>query len=197
MSATKTRRNAVPRLYAGSRRGSALPAVFVLIVLSVAGFFGWKAFEKYQTAKQGEREAIRAENERIRAEKARRGNVEDEPKPKTKPEEEVVELPPLQELPPEPPKKPEAEILREEETLRKSVWAQIEEARKKDDVAPLGDYADVKFGEPGQPFASANPVKWERRSRNRLETPWRRAAWRSPYTGRNPSSRSGRNRSYG
>ena len=68
--------------------------------------------------------------------------------------------PPSLELPPEPPKKPEKEILLEEEEHRKAVWAQIEEARKNCDVPPQVELADVKFGEPGQPFASAYPVKW-------------------------------------
>ena len=149
---------------------------------STGGLFDWKALKR-----QGEKRAREAEDLRLRAEIERirvlepiprvvfepetnavEKVVEDKPmfklppEPQKKPEsvEEVVEAEPKFEMPPEPPKKSEAEILREEEAHRKAVWAQIEERREKEDVAPLGNYADIKFGEPGQPFASAKPVKW-------------------------------------
>ena len=46
---------------------------------------------------------------------------------------------------------------RAEEALRKAVWAQIEEARKKSDAKPLDGFAGIRFGEP---FESGAPVKW-------------------------------------
>ena len=134
-----------------SRRGSALPAVLVVIILCVVGFFGWKAFESRRAAKRAQEEEYRrklAERDRLLF----AGVSETNELKKA----EVVEAPPI-ELPPEPPKKSEAEILREEEAHRKAVWAQIEEARKKSDAKPLDGFAGIRFGEP---FESGAPVKW-------------------------------------
>ena len=135
-----------------SRRGSALPAILVVIILCVVGFFGWKAFESRRAAKRAQEEEYRrklAERDRLLF----AGVSETNEVKKV----EVVEAPPPIELPPEPPKKSEAEILREEEAHRKAVWAQIEEARKKSDAKPLDGFAGIRFGEP---FASGAPVKW-------------------------------------
>ena len=135
-----------------SRRGSALPAVLVVIILCVVGFFGWKAFESRRAAKRAQEEEYRrklAERDRLLF-----AGVSETNEVK---KAEVVEEPPPIELPPEPPKKSEAEILREEEAHRKAVWAQIEEARKKSDAKPLDGFAGIRFGEP---FASGAPVKW-------------------------------------
>ena len=135
-----------------SRRGSALPAVLVVIILCVVGFFGWKAFESRRAAKRAQEEEYRrklAERDRLLFAGVSETN---EVKKAV-----VVEEPPPVELPPEPPKKSEAEILREEEAHRKAVWAQIEEARKKSDAKPLDGFAGIRFGEP---FASGAPVKW-------------------------------------
>ncbi len=138
--------------YSMSRRGSALPAVLVVIILCVIGFFGWKAFESRQAAKRAQQEEYRrklAERDRLLFAGVSETN-------EVKKAEVVVEAPPI-ELPPEPPKKSEAEILREEEAHRKAVWAQIEEARKKSDAKPLDGFAGIRFGEP---FESGAPVKW-------------------------------------
>ena len=51
-----------------SRRGSALPAVLVVIILCVVGFFGWKAFESRRAAK---REGINSAAEAARRNKIR------------------------------------------------------------------------------------------------------------------------------
>ena len=143
-----------------SRRGSALPAILVVIVLGVVGYFGWTAFVKYREKKDREQEEIRARNREINARNEEKRRVKPDDKPETDAVEKVVEDESKLEMPPEPPKKPEAEILREEEAHRKTVWAQIEEARKKGD-APLWDsFVGVKFGVPDQPFLSARPVKW-------------------------------------
>ena len=139
------------------RRGSALPAVLVVIILCVAGFFGWKAFEGRKAEKLREREEIRAKNARIRARNEELRRVDDEPETKKVKVEEVAEEPLSLELPPEPPKKPEAEVLREEEAHRKAVWAQIEEARKKSDAKPRASFAGINFDEP---ITSGAPVKW-------------------------------------
>ena len=138
--------------YSMSRRGSALPAVLVVIILCVIGFFGWKAYESRQAAKRAQQEEYRrklAERDRLLFAGVSETN-------EVKKAEVVVEAPPI-ELPPEPPKKSEAEILREEEAHRKAVWAQIEEARKKSDAKPLESFAGIRFGEP---FAAGAPVKW-------------------------------------
>ena len=138
--------------YSMSRRGSALPAVLVVIILCVIGFFGWKAYESRQAAKRAQQEEYRrklAERDRLLFAGVSETN-------EVKKAEVVVEAPPI-ELPPEPPKKSEAEILREEEAHRKAVWAQIEEARKKSDAKPLDGFAGIRFGEP---FESGAPVKW-------------------------------------
>jgi hypothetical protein len=135
-----------------SRRGSALPAVLVVIILCVVGFFGWKAFESRRAAKRAQEEEYRrklAERDRLLF-----AGVSETNEVK---KAEVVDVPPPVELPPEPPKKSEAEILREEEAHRKAVWAQIEEARKKSDAKPLDGFAGIRFGEP---FESGAPVKW-------------------------------------
>ena len=135
-----------------SRRGSALPAVLVVIILCVVGFFGWKAFESRRAAKRAQEEEYRrklAERDRLLF-----AGVSETNEVK---KAEVVEAPPPIEVPLEPPKKSEAEILREEEAHRKAVWAQIEEARKKSDAKPLDGFAGIRFGEP---FASGAPVKW-------------------------------------
>ena len=139
-----------------ARRGSALPAVLAVIILCVIGFFGWKAFESRKAEKLREQEAIQAKNARIRAQNEKLRQVDDEPETKVKVEEEVVE-PPSLELPPEPPKKPEKEILLEEEEHRKTVWAQIEEARKKSDAKPRASFAGISFDEP---ITTGAPVKW-------------------------------------
>ena len=134
-----------------SRRGSALPAILVVIALCVVGFFGWKAFESRRAAKRAQEEEYRrklAERDRLLFAGVSETN-------EVKKVEEV-EAPPL-DIPPEPPKKSEAEILREEEAHRKAVWAQIEEARKKSDAKPLDGFAGIRFGEP---FESGAPVKW-------------------------------------
>ena len=139
--------------YSMSRKGSALPAVLVVIILCVVVFFGWKAFQSRQAAKRAEEEEYKrklAERDRLLF------AVEPETNEVKKVEKVVVEAPPI-ELPPEPPKKPEAEVLREEEAFRTNVWAQIEEARKKSDAKPRDSFAGIKFDEP---IASGSPVKW-------------------------------------
>ncbi|MBQ6007455.1 MAG: hypothetical protein IJL17_02890 [Kiritimatiellae bacterium] len=145
------------------RRGSPIPIILILLVLGAGGYFGWKAFSDYQADKRRKQEAIRAENERIRAknEMIMKSGV----KPKTNEVAQVEEDEPKFDLPPEPPKKTEAEILREEETLRTNVWAQIEAARKKGDATPLPAFAGIQFGKPLVPGAtldqvSSKIVKW-------------------------------------
>ena len=129
------------------RRGSPIPIILILLVLGAGGYFGWKAFSDYQADKRRRQEAIRAENERIRAKNElllKSGGA----KPETNAVAQVEEDEPKFDLPPEPPKKTEAEILREEETVRTNVWAQIEAARKKGDAKPLPSFAGIRFGEP-------------------------------------------------
>ena len=134
-----------------SKRGSVLPAVLVVIILCVIGFFGWKAFESRRAAK-------RAQEEEYRRKLAERDRLLFAGVSETNEVKKVEEAePPPIELPPEPPKKPEAEVLREEEAHRKAVWAQIEAARKKSDAKPLDGFAGIRFGEP---FESGAPVKW-------------------------------------
>ena len=129
------------------RRGSPVPAILLLLILGAGGYFGWKAFESRQAAKR----AREAEYQRRLAERDR---LLMDVAPETNAAEKVEVV---AERPPEPPKKTEAEILREEEELRKTVWAQIEEARKKVDMKPLGSFAGIRFGEP---ITSGAPVKW-------------------------------------
>lgn len=146
------------------RRGSPIPIILILLVLGAGGYFGWKAFSDYQADKRRRQEAIRAENERIRAKNElllKSGGA----KPETNAVAQVEEDEPKFDLPPEPPKKTEAEILREEETVRTNVWAQIEAARKKGDAKPLPSFAGIRFGEPLVPGAtldqvSSKIVKW-------------------------------------
>ena len=140
-----------------------MPFVLLLIILAAGGYFGWRAFSNYQAEKRRRQEEIRAENERIRAknEMLLKSGV----KPKTNAVAQVEENEPKFDLPPEPPKKTEAEILREEETFRTNVWAQIEAARKKGDAKPLPAFAGIRFGEPLVPGAtleqvSSKIVKW-------------------------------------
>ena len=142
----------MPRLYAGSRRGSALPAVLVIIILCAVGYFGWKAFESRQAAKR----ARDAEYKRKLEERERQLRYIEPETNAVKKKVEVVEAPSL-ELPPEPPKRSEAEILREEEAHRKAVWAQIEEARKKSEAKPRASFAGINFDEP---ITTGAPVKW-------------------------------------
>ena len=132
------------------RRGSPIPVILVLLVLGAGGYFGWKAFESRQAAKR----AKEAEYQRWLAERERLRNL---PEPETNVVKKIEVQEAKPEPPPEPPKKTEAEILREEEALRKAVWAQIEEARKKSDAQPMGGFAGIRFGEP---IASGAPVKW-------------------------------------
>ena len=132
------------------RRGSPIPVILVLLVLGAGGYFGWKAFESRQAAKR----AKEAEYQRWLAERERLRNL---PEPETNVVKKIEVQEAKPEPPPEPPKKTEAEILREEEALRKEVWAQIEEARKKSDAQPMGGFAGIRFGEP---IASGAPVKW-------------------------------------
>ena len=146
---------AVPS-YSMSRRGSALPAVLVVIILCLVGFFGWKAYESRKAEKLREQEEIRAKNREINARNEEKRRVKPDEKPEADVAEKVVEDEPKLELP-EPPKKSEVEILREEEAHRKAVWAQIDEARKKSDAKPLESFAGIRFGEP---FESGAPVKW-------------------------------------
>ena len=129
-----------------------MPFLIVLVLVGVGGYFGWKAFEK----RQAEKRARAAEYQRLLEERERRLREEETAKEKP-PEKPVVveEKPP--EPPPPPPKKSEAEILREEEALRKEVWAKIEEARKTSTAQPLGGFAGIKFGEP---IDAGQPVKW-------------------------------------
>ena len=103
------------------RRGSPIPVILVLLVLGAGGYFGWKAFESRQAAKR----AKEAEYQRWLAERERLRNL---PEPETNVVKKIEVQEAKPEPPPEPPKKTEAEILREEEALRKEVWAQIEEA---------------------------------------------------------------------
>ena len=88
-----------------------MPFVLLLIILAAGGYFGWRAFSGYQADKRRRQEAIRAENERIRAknEMLLKSGV----KPKTNAVAQVEENEPKFDLPPEPPKKTEAEILRD------------------------------------------------------------------------------------
>ena len=132
------------------RRGSPIPVILVLLVLGAGGYFGWKAFESRQAAKR----AKEAEYQRWLAERERLRNL---PEPETNVVKKIEVQEAKPEPPPEPPKKTEAEIRREEEALRKAVWAQIEEARKKSDAQPMGGFAGIRFGEP---IASGAPVKW-------------------------------------
>ena len=92
--------------YSMSRKGSALPAVLVVIILCVVGFFGWKAFEKYRERKDREQEEIRAKNREINARNEEKRRVKPDEKPETDAAEKVVEDEPKLEMP-EPPKKSE------------------------------------------------------------------------------------------
>ncbi|MBR1588967.1 MAG: hypothetical protein IJ658_11655 [Kiritimatiellae bacterium] len=132
------------------RRGSPIPVILVLLVLGAGGYFGWKAFESRQAAKR----AKEAEYQRWLAERERLRNLP-EPETNVVKKAEVAEVKP--EPPPEPPKKTEAEVLREEEALRKAVWAQIDDARKKSEAQPMGGFAGIRFGEP---IESGAPVRW-------------------------------------
>ena len=131
------------------RRGSPIPVLLVLAILGAGGYFGWKAFESRQAAKR----ARAAEYQKWLAERERLRNLP-EPETNVVKKVEVVETKPEVK---EPPKKSEAEILREEEALRKVVWAQIEEARKKSDAQPLPGLGGIRFG---APIESGAPVKW-------------------------------------
>ena len=133
------------------RRGSPIPVILVLLVLGAGGYFGWKAISNRMAAKRAEE----AEYQRLLAEQKKRRQYVDEPQTNVVTKVEVKEVQP--EPPPEPPKKTEAESLREEEALRKAVWAQIEEARKKSDAQPMGGFAGIRFGEP---IEAGAPVKW-------------------------------------
>ena len=141
-----------------------MPFLLLLIILAVGGYFGWRAFSNYRADKRRKQEAIRAENERIRAANDRRLKADDKPKTNTnavaKAEDELVP-----EMPPEPPKRPESEILREEETFRTNVWAQIEAARKESKAELMESFAGIHFGKPLVPGAtldqvSSKIVKW-------------------------------------
>ena len=138
------------------RRGSPIPIILILLVLGAGGYFGWKAFSGYQADKLRRQEEIRAENERIRAKNER--ILKSGAKPKTNAVAQVEEDEPKFDLPPEPPKKTEAETLREEESFRTNVWAQIEAARKKGDAKPLPAFAGIQFGKPLVPGASLEQV---------------------------------------
>lgn len=145
------------------RRGSPVPIILTLLVLGAGGYFGWRAFSNYQADKRRRQEAIRAENERIRAMNEKL--MADDVKPETNATAKVEADEPKFDLPPEPPKKSEAEILREEETFRTNVWAQIEAARKNGDAKPIPAFAGIRFGEPLVPGAtldqvSSKIVKW-------------------------------------
>ncbi len=151
MSATRTRTSIDLTASPPQRRGSPLPFILVLAIVGVAGYFGWKAFDSRQAAKR----AREAEYRRLLAERERLLHAEDEEKEKEAPKQ--VEEETVPEKPPEPPKKTEAEMLREEEALRKAVLAKIKEARAGSAARPMGGFAGIKFGEP---IASGAPVKW-------------------------------------
>ena len=142
------------------RRGSALPAVLVVIILCVVGYFGWKAYEGYRKKKDAEQEAIRAKNRdtQARNDDKRRVKTDDKSEPETdaggnsSDDDSAITAP-------EPPKKPEAEILREERDLWKDVWAQIRKARKSGPAEPRDESAAVKSDGADQPVAAAKPVE--------------------------------------
>lgn len=133
------------------RKGSPVPFILVTLLLAAGGYFGWQAFERRQAAKR----AREAEYQRLLAERERLLYADDEEKKPEAPKPVVEEKEP--ERPPEPPKKTEAEILRELETTRKAVMAQVEEARRKSTAKPMGGIAGIRFGEP---VADGAPVEW-------------------------------------
>ncbi len=150
------------------RRGSVLPILLVVIVLGVAGYFGWQAIRKQREAKRREVETYNQEQEDLRrrgrdealeadeAERRRKLELERQERKKREEENALVRNNALGNIPREK-AVPEAEILRKEEEQRKAVWAQIEEARKKSGAEPRRSFAGINFGEP---IESGAPVKW-------------------------------------
>lgn len=128
-------------------KGSPLPILIALAVLGVAGYFGWKEFDRRQKAKRArEAEYQRQLEELARREAAEAAAAAAAKQAEKKPEivEEKVEEPKVVQQK----RKTAMEVFEEDEALRKSVLAKIEEARRKSDAKPLNGFANVHFGEP-------------------------------------------------
>ena len=144
-------------------KGSPVPILIALAILGVAGFFGWKEFDrrmKIRRAHDAEQERLRAELERrereeaarLAAEEAARKAAAEAAKKKAGEEEPVVvEAPKVKE-------KSETEILLEEAAARNRMLAEIAEARKKPEARPLNGFGGIRFGEPMEKVGA--PVKW-------------------------------------
>ena len=143
-------------------KGSPVPVLVALAVLGVAGYFGWKEFDrrmKVRRAHEAEQARLRAELERRERDEAARLAAEEEARraaaeaAKKQPDETpvVVEKPKVKE-------RSETEILLEEAAARKKMLAEIEEARKKPDARPLNGFGGIRFGEPMANVGA--PVKW-------------------------------------
>lgn len=150
--------NTAPR----KSKGSPVPVLIALAVLGVAGYFGWREFDrrmKIRRAHEAEQARLRAELERRERDDAARLAAEEEARraaaeaAKKKVEEEpvVVEKPKVKE-------RSETEILLEEAAARKKMLAEIEEARKKPETRPFNGFGGIRFGEPMEKVGA--PVKW-------------------------------------
>lgn len=144
--------NTAPR----KTKGSPVPFILAAVVLAVAGYFGWKEFDRRQKARRAHEAEYQRQLEEMRrreAEEAARLLAEKNKKPveTNVVEEVVVRRPKVRE-------KTETEILLEDAAARKEALARIEEARKASGATALNGFAGIRFGEPMQKVGA--PVKW-------------------------------------
>lgn len=143
------------------QRKSVVPLIILLLVVGVAGFFGWKVVSDRAAAKRRAAEyAAEQQRQRLAAEEAKRKAAEEEARRKAEEEEAArrrAEAEKNKPPPPKPKEKTPEELWAEELAARKVVLAEIETARNDPNAKPLNGFAGIKFEEP---LKDGNPIYW-------------------------------------
>ena len=135
-------------------RGSILPFLILALVVGAAAFFGWREYDRRQKA----RLARQAEYERLLAEQEARAREAEAARAAGR-TNVVVAVTNTVAAPKAVVKKTALDVWTEREATRKTVLAQVAEARKKPDARPLNGFAGIRFGEPLKADEGA-AVRW-------------------------------------
>lgn len=143
------------------QKKSFIPLLIILVIVGVAGYFGWKTISDRAEAKRRAAEAAELQRQKqLEEEAAKKKAAEEEARRKAEEEEAArrrAEAEKNKPPPPKPKEKTPEELWAEELAARKVVLAEIEKARNDPDAKPLNGFAGIKFTEP---LKDGNPIYW-------------------------------------